>query len=49
MNPLEDIRKCYVQCIYIKKEKNKLFLTGLFFLSYFMHIGFVTFWFCKTT
>ena len=31
--PLEDVRSCYVQCIYIKKEGIKLFLTDLFSLS----------------
>ena len=33
---LEDFRRCYIQCIYIKKEKIKLFITDLFSLSYFM-------------
>ena len=44
--PLEDVRSCYVQCIYIKKEGIKLFLTDLFSLSYFTQFSFVTFWFC---
>ena len=32
MTSLEDIARSYVQCIYIKKEKIKHFLTGLFSL-----------------
>ena len=28
--PLNFVRACYVQCIYIKKEKIKVFSTGLF-------------------
>ena len=42
----EDVRRCYVQCIYLKKEKIKLFLTGLFSLSHYIQFSFVTFWFC---
>ena len=30
---LEYVWKCYVQCIYIKKEKIKPFLTGYFFIT----------------
>ena len=44
---LEDVRRCYVQYVYIKKEKSKMFLTGLFLLSHFIQFNFVTFWFCK--
>ena len=29
---LEDVRRCYLQCTYIKKEEIRLFLTGLFSL-----------------
>ena len=29
---LEDVTRCYLQCTYIKKEKIRLFLTGLFSL-----------------
>ena len=45
--PLDDARKCFVQCIYIKKEKVKLFLTGLCSLSHFTKFSFIftTFWF----
>ena len=43
---LEVFRRCYIQCIYIKKEKIKLFITDLFSLSYFMLFSFVIFWFC---
>ena len=32
MTSLEDATRCYLQCTYIKKEKIKLFLTGLFSL-----------------
>ena len=32
MPSLENVKRCYVQCIYIKKEKFKLFLTGFFSL-----------------
>ena len=46
MTSLEDVTRCYVQCIYIKKEKIKLFLTGLFSLSRFIKFSFVTSWFC---
>ena len=42
----EDVRICRVQCIYIKNEKIKLFLTGLFSLSHFIQFSFVTLWFC---
>ena len=44
MTTLEDVTRCYVQCIYIKKENIKLLLTGLFCSIYFC--GFVAFWFC---
>ena len=32
MTSLEDVTRCYLQCTYIKKEKIRLFLTGLFSL-----------------
>ena len=32
MTSVEDIAICYLQCTYIKKEKIRLFLTGLFSL-----------------
>ena len=31
MTPLEDVARCYVQCIYIKKEKIRLFNWIIFF------------------
>ena len=40
--PLKDVG-CYAQCIYNKKEKIKLILTGLFSLSHFIQFSFVTF------
>ena len=43
---LKDVRRCYVQCIYIKKEKIKLFLTFLFSLSHFIQFSFAKFYFC---
>ena len=43
---LEYFRRCYIQCIYLKKEKIKLFITDLFSLSCFMLFSFVIFWFC---
>ena len=46
---LEDIRRCSVQCVYIKIEKIKLFLNSFFPLSCFMQFSFVTFWFYKIT
>ena len=30
MTSLEDVTRCYVQCIYIKNKKIRLFLTGEF-------------------
>ena len=32
MTSLEDVTRYYLQCTYIKKEKIRLFLTGLFSL-----------------
>ena len=32
MTSLKDVTRCYLQCTYIKKEKIRLFLTGLFSL-----------------
>ena len=32
MTSLEDVTRCYLQCTYIKKEKIRLYLTGLFSL-----------------
>ena len=32
MTSLEDVTRCHLQCTYIKKEKIRLFLTGLFSL-----------------
>ena len=32
MTSLEDVTRCYLQCTYIKKEKIRLFLVGLFSL-----------------
>ena len=32
MPSLENVKRCYVQCICIKEEKFKLFLTGFFSL-----------------
>ena len=46
MTPLEDVGKCYVQVIYIKNEKIKLFLTGLVSLSHLVHFSYVKFWLC---
>ena len=43
---LEDVTKCYIQCIYVKKEKIKVFLTGLFSSSHFIQFTFVTYLFC---
>ena len=43
MTPLKDVRRCYTQCIYIKKEKIKLLLTALFYLSHFIQFSFMTF------
>ena len=43
MTPFEVVERCSVQCIYIRKEKIKLFLTGLFSLSHFQQFSFVTF------
>ena len=48
---LDDVRKCFVQCISIKKEKIKLFLTDLCSLSHFITCSFIfmTSWFCLIT
>ena len=46
MAHFEDVERCSVQCIYIRKEKIKHFLTGLFSLSHFLQFSFVRFWFC---
>ena len=39
--PLEYVRRCYVQYIYIKEEK-----IDSFSLFRFIQCNFVTFWFC---
>ena len=36
MTPVEDVRRCYGQCIYIVKENIKVYLTDLFSLLRFM-------------
>ena len=44
--PLDNVRRSYIQCIYINEEKTKLFPTGLFSLLHFIQFSFVKFWFC---
>ena len=41
MTSLEDVTRCYLQCMYIKKEKIRLFNWLIFFNLVLWHLGLV--------